>query len=124
MTPLCSHPKNPISRFWYNEIMKADRTQIIETLKRLKPLLAKEGIEQLALFGSFAREEATPYSDVDIAFRRESCYRKEQSAYDYFALLEKLKSDLRTSLHRNVDLFDLDSDSPFKGQIEKELIYV
>jgi predicted nucleotidyltransferase len=104
--------------------MKADRTQIIETLRRLKPLLAKEGIEQLALFGSFAREEATPYSDVDIAFRRESCCRKEQNAYDYFALLEKLKSDLRTSLHRNVDLFDLDSDSPFKGQIEKELIYV
>jgi predicted nucleotidyltransferase len=86
--------------------------------------LAKDGIEQLALFGSFAREEATPYSDVDVAFRRSPCYRKEQSAYDYFALMEKLKYDLRTSLHRNVDLFDLDSESPFKGRIEGELIYV
>jgi predicted nucleotidyltransferase len=104
--------------------MEANRAQIIETLKRLKPLLAKEGIDQLALFGSFAREEATPYSDVDIAFRRAPFYRKEQSAYDYFILMEKLKSDLRTSLHRNVDLFDLDSDSPFRVQIEKELIYV
>ena len=44
------------------------RDEVIETLRRIKPeLKARFGIEKLALFGSFARNEATPSSDIDLA---------------------------------------------------------
>lgn len=46
--------------------MKA-REEILEVLRRLKPYLAqKYHLSYLAVFGSVARGEATPSSDVDL----------------------------------------------------------
>lgn len=43
------------------------RTQTLEVLTRIKPELAQRfGVVRLALFGSTARDEARPDSDVDI----------------------------------------------------------
>jgi predicted nucleotidyltransferase len=43
------------------------REQILETLRQAAPDLEREyGITRLALFGSFARGEATEASDVDV----------------------------------------------------------
>jgi hypothetical protein len=47
-----------------------------------------------------------------------------RSVYDYFVLISDIKSRLGKKLHRNIDIFDLDSDSPFRKHIEEELIYV
>ena len=46
----------------------ADRQLILATLKKAKPLLQKKyGIRDLALFGSYSRNEAIPgKSDVDL----------------------------------------------------------
>ncbi len=44
-----------------------NRTQILHVLTRAKPELARRfGVVRLALFGSIARDEARPDSDVDI----------------------------------------------------------
>ena len=44
-----------------------NRSTIIRILQREKPyLLEQYGVEQLALFGSFARDEADENSDIDI----------------------------------------------------------
>ena len=41
--------------------------EVLDLLRAHKPLLAERfGVTQLALFGSFAREQATDRSDVDI----------------------------------------------------------
>lgn len=44
------------------------RAELLERLRELKPWLAEQGIENLRLFGSFARDEAGPDSDVDLLF--------------------------------------------------------
>ena len=47
-----------------------NRDQLIEVLKEHKPTLAQRfGVVELALFGSFARDEAARDSDVDILVR-------------------------------------------------------
>lgn len=47
-----------------------NREQLIDLLKEHKPTLAQRfGVIELALFGSFARDEAASDSDVDILVR-------------------------------------------------------
>ena len=44
------------------------RDEVLALLRKHKgELKARFGIEEMALFGSFARNEATPESDVDLA---------------------------------------------------------
>ena len=42
------------------------RTELLADLRRLKPWLAGHGVSGLSLFGSYARDEAGPESDVDL----------------------------------------------------------
>lgn len=42
------------------------RDELLAKLRELKPWLAEQGIVNLRLFGSFARDEAGPDSDVDL----------------------------------------------------------
>ena len=47
--------------------MQIDRQSVLRTLKEHKPTLAERfGVTDLALFGSFARNQATAESDLDI----------------------------------------------------------
>ena len=47
-----------------------NREQVLNTLRTHKPVLAERfGVTDLALFGSFARDQATDESDVDILVR-------------------------------------------------------
>ena len=47
--------------------MQIDRQSIVQTLKEHKPTLAERfGVTDLALFGSFARNQETEESDLDI----------------------------------------------------------
>ena len=44
-----------------------NKEQIIQQLKEIKPVLAeKYGLTELALFGSYSRNEAKPESDIDL----------------------------------------------------------
>ena len=77
----------------------------------------KYGIESLALFGSFSRNEQKAGSDVDILVSL-----KRPSLYLYAAL----KNDLESILSREVDIISAKSKlrEEFKQSISKELIYV
>ena len=107
----------------YNTSMKPTKEMILQKLRELKPQLKAEGIEHIALFGSYANENATPYSDIDIAIAKNETLRTTMDAYRYFELLASVREILRQTFHRKVDIFDLDSPSPFKKQIQSELIY-
>jgi len=104
--------------------MKQTKTQIIQVLQELKPLLLSKGIASVALFGSFVKDEATPYSNVDIAIQKSPNLLEKKGSYAYFDLINEIKMLLCQKLHRSIDIFDLDSDSPFKGAVEKEMIRI
>ncbi|QLQ14321.1 MAG: nucleotidyltransferase domain-containing protein [Brevundimonas sp.] len=42
------------------------RAELLAKLRELKPWLAEQGIVNVRLFGSYARDEAGPDSDVDL----------------------------------------------------------
>ena len=75
------------------------------------------GIERLGLFGSFARGEAGPDSDVDIII--------ELSQPDLFRYAT-IQQQLETVFHRHVDLISAHARLPdsFQTRLEQEAIYV
>ncbi len=100
------------------------RDSILEYLKTVKEEFANRGIEKLAVFGSFANSSDGVYSDIDIAIKKSSDFIENYTPYDYFELLNDIKANIRKFLKRDVDIFDLDSNSPFLNDIKDELIYV
>jgi len=104
--------------------MDVYKNDILEFLRSLKSELHKKGISKIALFGSFAEGNTTIYSDIDIAIKKEQNYLKNRNPYEYFETLNSIKEKILSKFGRNVDIFDLDSKSDFKEDIEKELIYV
>ena len=75
------------------------------------------GIERIGLFGSFARDEGRPDSDIDIII---TLAKPDLFQYSTIA------SQLETVFGRHIDLVSSKSKfpEPFKSRLEKEAIYV
>ena len=104
--------------------MRATKQAILSYLQELKPTLVQKGIVELGLFGSYARDENTVYSDIDVAIRRDAGYLEQRHSYEYFNLIDEIKNDLFKKFHRQSDVFDLSSETPMRVNVLKELIYV
>ena len=104
--------------------MRVNKSNIINFLHEIKAELIDDGISTIGLFGSFARDEAGVYSDIDIAIKKEQDYLSKRTAYDYFDEVSKIKNLIKKKFHRNSDIFDLDSNSSMRDEIMKDLIYV
>lgn len=75
----------------------SEKEMILQKLAILKPQISKEyHISSLALFGSYARDEQTYKSDVDLLVD----FSTAPDLLKFIELEEKLKSEL----NRNVDL--------------------
>jgi predicted nucleotidyltransferase len=93
------------------------RKELLKKLTALKPeLQARFGIERIVLFGSFARDEATPESDVDLLIKTaKKSFRNRREAARF----------LRLHLQREVDLGYEDTLHPFiRRDIKNEVIFV
>ena len=92
-----------------------NRTEVLDILRTHKPTLAERfGVTELALFGSFARDEATDKSDIDILVK----FDKPATSKTYFGVQfyvedllgrpvdlgteESLRSELRPYVERQV----------------------
>ena len=87
----------------YNAYKKIDRKALLKQLKngiKKFPL-----IEKAWIYGSFAREDDGPKSDVDIALQT-------KAAFTYFDLAE-VQHQLETSINRKVDVGFIDSFKPY-----------
>ena len=95
-----------------------DRDQVLSLLK-VYYLCNKDriGIERIGLFGSFARNEARPDSDVDIIISLE-----KPDLFTYSIISQQLE----TVFGRHVDLISAKSflKESFQANLEKEVIYV
>lgn len=94
------------------------KQEIIASLQVYKNELEKNfGIEQFALFGSYAKEEQNEQSDIDIVVLK----MKQKNALT----LVKAKNFLSHVLNNDVDIGLYDSFRPFiRKQVEQEMIYV
>lgn len=68
------------------------RDDALAILKRHEPDLRNLGLQRLALFGSVARDDARPGSDVDLAVRWNRSSRID--LFDYAAIADRLRARL------------------------------
>ena len=97
---------------------RMNREEVLDILRTHKPTLAERfGVTELALFGSFARDEATDESDVDILVR----YDGPATSRSYFGVQFYIE-DL---LGRRVDLVTHKAlRSEFRPYVEREAVNV
>jgi predicted nucleotidyltransferase/plasmid maintenance system antidote protein VapI len=87
----------------YQNFKKEDRKVI---LKKLKLGISKfKKVEKAWIYGSFAREDDNPKSDIDIAIQT-------NSTFSYFDLAE-VKHVLENEINRSIDIGFLDSFKPY-----------
>ena len=94
-----------------------DKDQIIAILRKNKNVLEQQfGVTKIALFGSYARGEATETSDIDLLIE------SKDNSFDNRC---NLKDYLESHLKKPVDLGYFDTLRTFiKQMIEKEILYV
>ncbi|MGB7084852.1 MAG: nucleotidyltransferase domain-containing protein [Phormidesmis sp.] len=97
-------------------VLQRDRLQAL-----LKAFMAERGnhyhLSKLGFFGSYARNQATAKSDVDIVFDTEQ---------PNLLMTAMMQQDLEALLGRQVDIVRLNRylHPSFRAQIEKEAVYV
>jgi len=91
------------------------KEEILDFLRKNKPLFKEKfGIDAIKLFGSFARDEATAESDIDILIDMQE--KDFDKWFDFKDLLEK-------EFNRKVDVLFRDSVRTFIMRfIKKEMI--
>ena len=95
---------------------------ILDYLKSKKEELHKKyGIVSLGLYGSYARNEATDTSDIDIFYERDSTFKLD-SGLEFMRINEQLANDLHV---KKVDFVSLAFMNPIiKYYAKKDFIYV
>jgi predicted nucleotidyltransferase len=83
------------------------REEVLTILRRHAPALRARGVRHAALFGSVARGEARPDSDIDILIEFDP--RARVTIYDYV----RLKSDIAGLFQETVDVIDRDALKPY-----------
>ncbi|QOP44468.1 nucleotidyltransferase [Sulfurimonas sediminis] len=92
------------------------KRDVLNYLKEHYPEFHKQyAVEKIGLFGSYARDEATPQSDIDIFVKM------RPNMFDMIAIKEQIEDDLHTKVdivreHKNMKPF-------FLEMIQKDLIY-
>lgn len=91
---------------------------IIETIKTEMPYLKEHfGVEEIALFGSYARGEEKADSDVDILVKM-----NVKTLGNYFEILDYLEA----KFHKKIDLVTKHANlsERFLRAVNKDIIYV
>lgn len=108
-----------INGYYRNSAMETSnvtRKEILAFLSEKKDFLKKEfDVENIILFGSYARDEATPESDIDILI---------ESKKKGFRKMLSIQKILEERFNKKVDVIYIDSVHPFIMRFMKEeLIY-
>jgi len=93
------------------------RAEVIERIREARAVLDRLGVASLALFGSAARDQLEPSSDIDILVRF-----ADRPTFDAFM---DVKLELETRLGRRVDLVTPGAVKPrLAALIERDLMDV
>ena len=79
-------------------------SDIVSLIKQAKQKYADEGFNIVGIFGSYARNEATKESDIDILYELDESFIKNYKGFDAFARLSAIKQELKNLFGINVDI--------------------
>ena len=97
------------------------REDVLATLKTHEPELRRRGVSHAAVFGSMARGEAGPGSDIDVLVRFDP--EAPVTLWDYAGLKRRVGRILGAS-KRRIDVIDLDGmDRRVRPTAERDAIY-
>lgn len=97
------------------------REDVLQVLRDHERELREQGVIHAALFGSFARDEAGPKSDIDVAIRFDP--EAPITLWDYAGLKRQVEAMLRP-FRRKVDVIDMDGISVrVRPAVERDAIY-
>jgi predicted nucleotidyltransferase len=85
------------------------RDEVLSALKAHPPELRGRGVRHAAVFGSVARNEAGPASDIDVLVRFDPL--ASVKLWDYAGLKRRVARIVGSGRH-SVDVIDLDALSP------------
>ena len=82
------------------------KSEIVSTLKELKPIYQEEGLILIGLFGSYARDTQTKFSDIDIAYKLDydKFSAKYKDGFSKILRIEDIKKELQTLFKTPIDL--------------------
>lgn len=97
-----------------------EKTEILSYLKENKAtLFSKFHLSKIGIFGSFARGEQNPDSDIDLIVEF------QVGVQDLFLLKQELKAVMEKQFHKEVDICREKYIKPyFKERILKDAIFV
>jgi predicted nucleotidyltransferase len=97
------------------------KSEILDQLKKLKPIYKKEGLILLGLFGSYAKDTQTQHSDIDIAYKLdyEKFSQKYIGGFAKLLRIDDIKKELQEIFKKPLELVP-DSNKA----IMKDLIHV
>ena len=94
-------------------------SEIITKIQSVKPILSKNGIDRIGLFGSVLRGENQDESDLDLLIHFRSGFENFNNFNQAYDILEAAFPDTR------LDLVTINGLSPFIGpHILAEVLYV
>jgi hypothetical protein len=99
--------------------------RILDKIKDAKSKYEPEGFIILGVFGSYARGEETPESDVDILYEITPRFLSRFSGYKFFGKLADIKQELSVSFQKEIDIADRSALGEIgKKYILPEVVYV
>lgn len=123
---LIEQEKEPLSATNRTKNSPLTKEAILEYLSEIKPLLKKDGIKEIGLFGSYAKDYADENSDIDIvvlADKKE--FLERLHAFKALEYLDNLREQISNKFHKSVDICDFYSEQKMKeNKIIKGAIYV
>ncbi len=94
-------------------------------IKSLKSMYEKEGFVIDGIFGSYARGEQSPQSDVDILYHLKQPFFENFQGFIGFKKLDEIKQNISKTLGTRVDLAPKNNLSlSGKKHIMRDILYV
>jgi len=95
------------------------KREILSKLKELKPTYENEGLILLGLFGSYAKDTQTKFSDIDVAYKLDydKFSLKYKGGFAKLLRIDAIKAELQTIFKTPIDLVPDTNKSILKGMI-------
>ena len=97
------------------------KDEILTKLKELKPKYEKEGLILLGLFGSYAKDAQTKFSDIDVAYTLDydKFSQNYKSGFAKLLRIDDIKKELQSIFKTSIDLVPDSNKS-----VVKDLLHV